>query len=254
MENIEVWNKSSNKIPIVVSIPHSGTYLPKEMKDKLIDNVVLPNMDWYLPELYSFLHNLEVTTIVNNVSRYVIDTNREIVDLKNDSYTKSYVYTKTTFNYEMYKRTLTDIEVNNRIQSYYKSYHKTIQNIINNKLKTFHKIYLLDLHSFGKNIEEDIVLGNKNGQTASDEFTRLVQGSLVNKGFRVSLNNPYSGGYIIKKYANDNVETIQIELSYKKYIDNRIFENEEFPKIDENLFYNTQYKLKSFFNEIIKQL
>ena len=50
------------------------------------------------------------------------------------------------------------------------------------------------------------------------------------------MNNPYSGGYIIRKYANNKVETLQLELSYKKYIDNRNFVNEEFPKINKKLF------------------
>lgn len=65
---------------------------------------------WYLPNLYSFLKYLEITTIVNNVSRYVIDPN-------------------------------------------------------NDKLSCFNKIYLIDLHSFGKDIDTNIVLGNRNGQT-----------------------------------------------------------------------------------------
>ena len=76
MDKIEIWNNSKNITPIIVSIPHSGTYIPQNMKNKLIDNVVLANMDWYLPDLYSFLKDLEITTIINNVSRYVIDPNR----------------------------------------------------------------------------------------------------------------------------------------------------------------------------------
>lgn len=254
MNNIEIWNNHGNRMPIIVSIPHSGTYIPKEMKDNLIDNIILANMDWYLPELYLFLQNLGVTTLVNNVSRYVIDTNREISDFEDDSYTKKYVYTKTTFNDEMYKRILDNAEINYRIQKYYNPYHKAISNLIYDKLTKFDKVYLLDLHSFGKDIEENIVLGNSKGQSAGYEFTTLIKNSLENQGFKISLNNPYSGGYIVKKYASKNVETIQIELSYKKYIEDRIFINEEFPKIDKHLFKETQKKLKSFFEEVIEQI
>lgn len=253
MLSIEVWNKENNKIPIIVSIPHSGTYLPVTMKEKLIDNIILANMDWYLPKLYLFLQDLGITTLVNNVSRYVIDTNREITDCKSDSYTQNYIYTKTTFNHEMYKRVLDNNEINYRIKEYYNPYHDFITNLINDKLTKFNKIYLIDLHSFGKDIEEDIVLGNKYYKTASYEFTSLVESLLKENGFKISLNNPYSGGYIVKKYASENVETIQIELSYKKYIENRIFENEVFPKIDNNLFNKTQEKLKSIFKELIEK-
>lgn len=69
MDKIKIWNNSKNITPIIVSIPHSGIYIPQTMKNKLIDNVTLANMDWYLPNLYSFLKNLEITTIINNVSR-----------------------------------------------------------------------------------------------------------------------------------------------------------------------------------------
>lgn len=68
MKQFEIWNNYKNKIPIIISIPHSGTYIPQIMKNKLIDNVILANMDWYLPSLYSFLKDLEITTIFNKAS------------------------------------------------------------------------------------------------------------------------------------------------------------------------------------------
>lgn len=170
MENIEIWNRENRKHPFIISIPHSGMYLPKKMKENLKDNVVLANMDWYLPKLYSFLQELEITTIVNNVSRYVIDPNREVINSKNQSYLKEYIYTKTTFNNEIYKEPLKDEEINNRIQKYYNPYHKAIDELITDKLTRFDRVYLVDLHSFGKELKEDIVLGNRNGQTASHEY------------------------------------------------------------------------------------
>ena len=36
MNNIEIWNKYNSKIPIIVSVPHSGTYVPKLMKENLL--------------------------------------------------------------------------------------------------------------------------------------------------------------------------------------------------------------------------
>lgn len=254
IDNIEIWNKENDKIPIIVSMPHSGTYLPQEMKEKLADNIVLANMDWYLPKLLFFLKDFGITTLINNVSRYVIDTNREITDSKSDSYAKNYIYIKTTFNYEMYKKVLDNNEINYRIKKYYTPYHDCITNLMNDKLIKFNKVYLIDLHSFGKDIEEDLVLGNNYYQTANYEFTDLLESLLKKNGFKVSLNDPYSGGYIVKKYASENVETIQIELSYKKYIENRIFKNEAFPKIDNNLFGKTQEKLKNFFEELIEKI
>lgn len=38
MNEIEIWNGDKNKLPIIVSIPHSGTYIPQTMKENLVDN------------------------------------------------------------------------------------------------------------------------------------------------------------------------------------------------------------------------
>lgn len=135
-------------------------------------------MDWYLPNLYSFLKDLEITTVVNNLSRYVIDLNREITNnINTSSYADNYIYTKTTFNNPVYKTNLENEEIRDRITKYYAPYHQALEKL-------------------------DFVVG---------------------------LNNPYSGGYITRKYANNKVETLQLELGlgYKKYIDDRTFGNEK---------------------------
>ena len=254
MGNIEIWNKEKNNYPIIISIPHSGTHLPREMKEKMLENCVLANMDWYLPKLYSFLKESGYTTIINNVSRYVIDTNREIMDSNDDSYAKNYIYTKTTWGYDMYKKTPNKNEIDMRIKEYYNPYHKAIKDCIDEKLKVFDKVYLLDLHSFGKDLEQDIVLGNKNGETSSKEFINKIKEGLEKQDFKVSLNKPYSGGYIIKEYANEKVETVQIELSYKKYIEDRCFQNEELPIINNELFDKTQEKMKKFYEKLNEKI
>ena len=152
----------------------------------------------------------------------------------------------------MYHAELEDKEINIRIEKYYNPYHQALQELINYKLSRFNKIYLIDLHCFGKDVAEDIVLGNKKGKTFNKEYTLVIKNTLESLNFKVRLNNPYSGGYIIRKYANNKVETLQLELSYKKYIDNRNFVNEEFPKINKKLFTETQKKLRNFFVKMIK--
>ena len=62
MNSVEIWNSNKNTLPLIVSIPHSGTYIPQIMKENLVDNLILANMDWYLPNLYSFLKDIKITT------------------------------------------------------------------------------------------------------------------------------------------------------------------------------------------------
>ena len=68
-------------------------------------------------------------------------------------------------------------------------------------------------------------------------------------GYSVKQNNPFSGGYLTKYYGTQikNCQSIQIELWYQTYIDNRIFGNEEFPKVNSVLFQKNKDKLKDIF-------
>lgn len=248
---IEVWNEYNHNFPIVVSIPHSGTFIPDRMKEKLCENVLLPNMDWYLEKLYSFLKDLGITTIINNTSRYVIDVNRKIEEKKTDSYSENYVYLKTTFNDNMYKSLPTETEIQDRIKLYYNPYHQKLNDLIKEKEKQFKKFFLIDLHSFGRDLKVDIVLGNKTGESSSNSFFLNIQRMLESIGFQIALNTPYSGGYIIKEYSSNTVETVQIELNYQKYIDQKNFGKEELPNINEPLFLETQGMLKIFFIQLI---
>lgn len=75
-------NTSLHELPVVISLPHSGTYITSEMAENLMDDVIFPNTDWYLPKLYGFLKELGFTIIINNMNRHLIDVNRDINDKK----------------------------------------------------------------------------------------------------------------------------------------------------------------------------
>lgn len=132
---------------------------------------------------------------------------------------------QTTFDKDMYKNTLLQDEMTEKIDNYYVSYHKEIEKLLKEKLRYFEKVYLIDLHSFGRNVGCDIVLGNNYGKTTSNDFFEIMKNSLEKCGFIVSSNKPYKGGYITKNYREkfNNCETLQIELYYGTYIDNREF-------------------------------
>lgn len=252
-KKIQLFNENIHKYPFVISIPHSGTLISEKMYSNLIEDTILANMDWYLPQLYDFLSDMGFTTIINNISRYVIDCNRSLEDKSSDFlYNKNLIYTKTTFNKDMYKHILLQDEIKERIDNYYIPYHKAIEKLLKEKLKYFEKVYLIDLHSFGRDIGADIVLGNNCGKTTSNEFFDFIKNNLEKCGFIVSDNFPYKGGFISRNYREkfNDCETLQIELYYRTYIDNREFVEEYKPKINEKIFYNTQSKIKRLFEKM----
>lgn len=252
-----VLNGSNHEIPIVISIPHSGLYLTKEMTDNLVDNLVLPNMDWYLPKFYSFLEELGFTVIINNMSRYVIDSNREIkFDVNNESYIHNFVYPVTTFGNDIYKENITYTDVLKRVNDFYTPYHELIKNALNDKLQYFEKVYLIDLHSFGNDLGVDVVLGNDYGKSCSNEFFMLIKDLLRKYYFSSMDNDHFRGGYITRYYGEefDGCEAIQIELCYKTYIFDREYGDEDFPLIDEATFKNASERMEKFFRDLKKEL
>lgn len=246
---LEIKNKTNHEIPVIISIPHSGVYILPEMKHKLTSGIILPNSDWYLPKLYSFLESLGYTVIINNVNRYVIDVNRQIDEKLGDSYKTNVIYTHTTQDDKIYHTPLTQQEIKKRVMNYYLPYHQALKKSIEDKLKVFKKVYVIDLHSFGLNYGADVIIGNNFNKSCSNNLTNFFQTTFLKSGFTVKENNPYSGGYITKHYEKKETtcEAIQLELWYCAYIQNKIFGKEEFPMIDKNTFNHTQIKLEEIF-------
>ena len=69
-----------NKVPILISVPHSGTSFPKELLNSFYPQTLTcpEDTDWFVDQLYSFAPELGITLIVAPLSRYVIDLNRNL--------------------------------------------------------------------------------------------------------------------------------------------------------------------------------
>lgn len=113
---------------------------------------------------------------------------------------------------------------------------------------------MLDLHSFGKEVGADIILGNNNGKTMNENLMYYINELFVKNDFSVVTNNPFRGGNITKHYGDKNgsCESLQIELSYNSYIDKRNIFEEELPNIDKEVMQNCKKRLKTTFAEIRK--
>ena len=78
MDVFKVIEPTKNKVPFILSIPHSGTNKPSNKlnfynKDQLRFK---EDTDWYLDQLYDFAPKLGITTIKANFSRWLVDLNR----------------------------------------------------------------------------------------------------------------------------------------------------------------------------------
>jgi len=258
MDNFTVYNEAIDELPIVVDLPHSGTLIPTDIQRELKPDSILTNVDWFLQDLYDFVPQNGFTTLENNVHRYMADPNRDVKMTKLDGdYRHEVVYSRTTFDKPIYQNDLTQIEIEQRLEKFYQPYQQKLQQLINHKLEKFEKVYLLDLHSFAQYPHEDIqtadvVLGNQHDTTANGSFREFLTNQFEQKGYTVSDNHPFSGGYITQHYGkNPRVEAIQIELAYHTYIENRYFGEEELEGVDVGLFTTAKNSLQSIFLSLI---
>lgn len=256
MKPFEIYNEEKNVYPIIISLPHSGTWLPVEMRESLREEAVLANTDWFLPELYQFLMTRGCTVIENRVNRYVADPNRES-QMAGEDYQDTVIYQQNTFGNPLYYEALSKEIISVRLEKYYWPYHHALQGLIDQKKQHFDNVYLLDLHSFAeypnndKREPTDFVLGNQADQTSSADLREKLSQLLEETGYSVSNNYPFRGGFITRYYGNQvGIEALQLEIRYNQYIEKRSFGEEELTEYDPELFYQAQKRLEAVFEKL----
>ncbi len=256
MSNFTVINEAIHRFPVVVNLPHSGTFVPPDIKRNLLATACLSNTDWFLPELYDFLPEMGCTTLINHLSRYVVDVNRSASANGTGDYRKTVVYKENTQGKPLYRSPPGEDEINRRIALYYMPYHEALEKLIKEKLKKHSTVLLLDLHSFFidfvKGGNQDVYLSNKGGQTSCVETLNHIHSSFCRQALTV-LDNAIMGGHAISHYRTlfgECLEGVLIELRYTKYIEERYFGEEEVTRRDEKLFHSAKQKLRAAFMQL----
>ena len=144
---------------------------------------------------------------------------------------------------EIYREKLTVAEALQRIRSYYWPYHKALRELIDDTLGRFGVCLLLDCHSMpsggiapqamngtskgrtavggGKAAGRvDIVLGDCHGTACSPAVVERATEVLKRLGYRVSRNQPYSGGFVTRHYGRpaEGLHALQIEINRALYM------------------------------------
>ena len=224
-------------LPILLSIPHGGSEIPQELKGLIClnSNDLFDDSDAYTREIY----NLEtsVTEVIStNIARAFVDLNRAPDNLpprNPDGVIKSH----TCYGKVIYPigagpdKALTKKLLNN----YYYPYHQQIQAVLNDKSKPVE--LALDCHSMASvapAISPDkgktrpvICLGNAHGKSCPQEITEKLA-ACFRRTFslntdEVTINRPFSGGYITRKYGRHPIPWIQVEMNRALYLEAPFF-------------------------------
>jgi len=73
-----IFTFTAGTAPLVVSVPHVGTYVPAGLLARLApEAAVLADTDWHVERLYDFARALGASVIAATHSRLVVDLNRD---------------------------------------------------------------------------------------------------------------------------------------------------------------------------------
>jgi N-formylglutamate deformylase len=208
-------------LPVVASIPHSGTFVPEWLASKLEPQQLeaLWNSDWFLAELYDFLPALGVQLLVATHSRYVGDLNRREA-LPFGDFWRAMVPERTATGLPVYRQRPTEAELGRMRDEHHRPYHERLSAILDELRNRFGRVYLLDLHSFFGLIDDDVCLGNADGVTCAEPLIGAFEDGFRQHGFQTVRNRVFAGGHITRHYgARADVEALQVELRYTCYHD-----------------------------------
>ena len=220
------------RLPILLSIPHGGTKIPEELKDRIVlsKEDMFDDGDAFTRDIFNLKHR--VTQVVTaDVARAFVDLNRDPNDLppKNpDGVVKSH----TCYGIEIYKKgKAPDSElIDTLLGKYYYPYHDRVDEILSNRQNSLK--LALDCHSMagiGPDIGPDpgrrrplICLGNRNGETCSSDIVhhlaRCFKEVFALKESDITINQPFSGGFITQTYGGNPIPWIQVEISRYLYL------------------------------------
>ncbi len=231
--SVTVLEPTASPLPVITSIPHSSAFVPEEVRERFVSKYreAQPNVDWHLDKLYDFLPALGVTVIKANFSRYVADVNRPLREPLYGPYKTSVVYESSTWDEPLYAQPLTAEEAQSRTETFYLPYHKALANLLERTRRTFGKVYLLDLHSFMGPIMDDVCLSDDNGRVNAEVMMPLLERCFLGRGFGVVRNKVFTGGHIVKHYAQmPQTEALMVEVRYTTYLQRDELDREEPPR------------------------
>jgi len=219
------------RFPVLLSIPHGGDAVPPEIEDRIAiaAHDLRADADAFTRAIYG-LHGDVAALVETPVARVYVDLNREENDLppKNPD---GVIKTHTCHGVPIYQqgRELDAALSKILIDRYYHPYHRKLEEALAREAGIR---LALDCHSMlaeGPPIGPDpgkprpaICLGTNRGrscpQPVAHTLARCFAEAFGLNASDVTLNQPFSGGYITRRYGTGRPPWVQVELNRGLYL------------------------------------
>lgn len=224
------------RLPFVISVPHCSGRIPERIGPDfaLSNDEIADSIDLGMREIFGALDAGDI--LCSEWSRLVVDLNRD--PERRDH--KGVIPRIDYFGRSIYHANAApdEKEISGRLREYYWPYHNRLREALARR----HIKGVIDCHSLsgigpseapdaGKK-RKDIILSNNGDHrgrmtpalgktTCASELLNLMKQVFLKAGFSVSINNPYTAGFISTHYAEAFADrekfAVQIEINQDLY-------------------------------------
>lgn len=244
---LEFLPPRTRPVPVVLDSPHSGAHYPADFGHCMSQQGLRRLEDAFVDELFAHAPAFGAAFLRALFPRSYIDPNRaaDDIDLRmlHDEWPhpanpgpKSECGIGLIFRFAaegpLYRRKLSAAEVRRRLDRYYWPYHRTLEHVLEQTWRGFGAVLHLNCHSMrsfsstrmpqGDGVSRpDFVLGDRDGTSCAPALTRWVREFLEDAGYTVSVNSPYKGVELVRRYSDpaQSRHSLQIEVNRALYMD-----------------------------------
>jgi N-formylglutamate deformylase len=240
------FDPSVAPVPVVVDVSRSGRLYPIDFRSSVPFSALHDNVSMYVEEIWKDASKYGATMLQALFPNTYIDANRHELDMTPEMIEGQWpvpleptvaksglglVKSKSRYGEPLQERKLTVAEVQARLDKYYRPYHRELASVMDRMLTAHGFYYQLSCHCMsavgapthadaGKE-RMDFCLGNLRGTSSSTEFIEFIAEVIRGQGFTCSVNTPYTGGELNRRYgtADGTRESVMIEINKKRFMD-----------------------------------
>ena len=216
--------------PLIVSIPHTGTRIPGDVAGLRNRADALHDADYFIDRLYGFAEGLGATIIRTDISRSVIDVNRDPsgISLYPGQATTGLCPETTFAGVPLYEAgdEPDATEIARRRRVYFDPYHEAIAAELARLRASYARVVLYDAHSILSRVPRlfdgelpQFNIGTFDGASCDPALTGAVAAACDHPS--LVINGRFKGGWITRHYGSpaSGVHAIQMELAMRGYLD-----------------------------------
>ena len=220
------------KVPLIVSLPHTGTEIPADIEEQLRSPwLARKDADYWVDVLYDFAHEMGATTVRTSLSRTVIDVNRDPsgVSLYPGRTTTGLCPTETFDGEPLYKpgREPQAEEIARRRVTYFDPYHAALREQLERLRAEHDRVVLWDAHSIRSRVPRlfdgelpQFNIGTHGGASCDPRLTQAIEKVCDLTDMPRVTNGRFRGGWITRHYGKpaNGIHAVQMELAMRGYL------------------------------------